>query len=309
MKILYIGGAGRSGSTILEMILGNLPGFFSVGEIRHYWEYTIKGGVRCGCGEALNKCDYWSQVHSLLTNDAGIDFSETARLAIEIDRTRNLPFLTYRYPPTNREFFRYMQATYTLYRHCYNVSGAEVLVDSSKAPSHLYLLKQFPETEIYTLHLVRDPRAVAYAWNKRRKIETASLSGEKYMDKRPIIASLYRWAFENYFLEKYAIGTNGYCLMRYEDFVSNPMTELINKFSEMRLDLIAPENFLTQTSTLNATHSVGGNPIRFSPGVSKISADTTWTNNSVRIARLLSGVIMFPFLRHYSYPLDPEQPS
>ena len=28
MTVLYIGGAMRSGSTLLEMILGNIPGFF-----------------------------------------------------------------------------------------------------------------------------------------------------------------------------------------------------------------------------------------------------------------------------------------
>ena len=33
VSVLYIGGAGRSGSTVLDLMLGELPGFFAACEI------------------------------------------------------------------------------------------------------------------------------------------------------------------------------------------------------------------------------------------------------------------------------------
>ena len=44
MTIVFIGGAGRSGSTLLEKILGNLDGCFSAGELRFIWQYVGEGG-------------------------------------------------------------------------------------------------------------------------------------------------------------------------------------------------------------------------------------------------------------------------
>ena len=38
VRVLYVAGAGRSGSTVLANLLGEVPGFVSVGEVRFLWE-------------------------------------------------------------------------------------------------------------------------------------------------------------------------------------------------------------------------------------------------------------------------------
>ncbi|WP_420910932.1 sulfotransferase [Thermus thermophilus] len=35
VKVVFIGGYGRSGSTLLDRMLGQVEGFVSVGELRH----------------------------------------------------------------------------------------------------------------------------------------------------------------------------------------------------------------------------------------------------------------------------------
>jgi hypothetical protein len=60
--LLYLGGLGRSGSTIIERLLGQLPGVCSVGEVVHLWRRGIGDAERCGCGEPFPGCPFWSKV-------------------------------------------------------------------------------------------------------------------------------------------------------------------------------------------------------------------------------------------------------
>src|SRR3989337_1492741 len=90
MRILYIGGAGRSGSTLIELILGNMPGFFSVGEIRYFWEYVLEEDLSCGCGEIITSCTFWSKVLREILSHEQIDIQKVAATAQDIDRTRNV---------------------------------------------------------------------------------------------------------------------------------------------------------------------------------------------------------------------------
>jgi len=61
-KVLYIGGFGRSGSTLVERILGQLPGFCSAGEIVFLWQRGLIDGQLCGCGVPVPECEFWSRV-------------------------------------------------------------------------------------------------------------------------------------------------------------------------------------------------------------------------------------------------------
>ena len=65
-KVLYIGGFGRSGSTLVERILGQLPGFCSAGEIVFLWQRGLIDGQLCGCGVPVPECEFWSRVGKTL---------------------------------------------------------------------------------------------------------------------------------------------------------------------------------------------------------------------------------------------------
>ena len=54
-RVLVVGGWGRCGSTLLDMLLGQIDGFVSAGEVRELW---LRGCVEdrpCGCGDALQQ--------------------------------------------------------------------------------------------------------------------------------------------------------------------------------------------------------------------------------------------------------------
>src|SRR6266545_3862920 len=61
-QVLYLGGLGRSGTTLLERLLGELPGAISLGEVVHLWERGVVDGERCGCGKSFRDCAFWNEV-------------------------------------------------------------------------------------------------------------------------------------------------------------------------------------------------------------------------------------------------------
>src|SRR4051812_41441772 len=60
-KVLFVTGSFRSGSTVLGNVLGELDGYVSVGEVLSLWRNGLGGG-RCGCGELVEDCEFWTEV-------------------------------------------------------------------------------------------------------------------------------------------------------------------------------------------------------------------------------------------------------
>lgn len=68
--ILYIGGYGRSGSTILDMMLSAHPAIASGGEIFRLPELFACAEARCSCGRALRACPVWGRVRPVVDRAA-----------------------------------------------------------------------------------------------------------------------------------------------------------------------------------------------------------------------------------------------
>ena len=92
--VIYIAGSGRSGSTLLERVLGGMPGAVNVGELIDLFRRTAPLGERCGCGLAFPDCPFWSKVGERAFG--GWDASQMAgleRLRNRVARQRYLPRL------------------------------------------------------------------------------------------------------------------------------------------------------------------------------------------------------------------------
>lgn len=60
-QVLYIAGYGRSGSTILDMLLGTHPDVFSAGELTRVFRAVVLGEP-CSCGAPVDRCPLWGAV-------------------------------------------------------------------------------------------------------------------------------------------------------------------------------------------------------------------------------------------------------
>jgi hypothetical protein len=302
-RVLYLAGWGRSGSTLAESLLDRVPGLVGVGEIKFLWERGLQQNRRCSCGTPLRSCEFWVRVlkeaFGELPDDATVRALDSASRRF---RTRHLPGLLLRpgRSPDARRLLWYYGILARLYRAVAEVSGARVVVDSSKFPSYLTALLQSPELDVRVAHIVRDPRAVAYSWQRRRHDPDAP-GGEEMPRMHPGFTALY-WSAWNLATERIARRCGlRYLRFRYEDLVAEPagtlraITELAGVPGSGLPDRDDHEVLVPRT------HQVSGNPMRFRSGPVALRLDDEWTTGMATRHRYLTGAVTVPLRHRYGY--------
>jgi hypothetical protein len=300
LKVLYIAGWQRSGSTVLANILGEIEGFFSTGELYYLWDYVWFRDIRCGCGAGFSDCEVWREVvRRAFGGRDGVDAARMRRQARSVARTRHLPLLML--PGVRRVVTRahgdYLAELARLYHAIRATTGCRFVVDSSKWPSYGYLLGTTPSVELYVVHLVRDPRAVARSWMSRKLLPDRE--EPEYMYRSPVNSSL-RWTAWNLASEAFWRRTDRYLLLRYEDFLDRPR-EAVNRILDMVGEPPTAVPFVSdRVVELGVNHTVSGNPNRFDVGRVELrpAADGAQLRNR-DLAAVAAGTA--PLLRRYGY--------
>lgn len=297
MRILYILGRGRGGSTVLANVVGEIPGFFSAGEVRYLWDPVVVRHSSCGCGEAIDECPMWSQVLNSLSD---VDLDQVVAWQHEIVRESNTFRLLHPARTSRWEALtNYAAVTTRLYKTIRKVTGCEVIVDSSKRPSYAAFIRALDDCDPYFVHLIRDPRASAYSWHTRRY---ASAQGNE-VRRRNALDSTIRWNLLNVGSElvRRTAGRNRFLRMRYEDFVKNPI-ERVKDICALIGDECLRLPFTGEHSvTLGTNHTIAGNPSRFSTGELLLKDSGEWRAGQNVWARWVATAVALPLLRRYGY--------
>jgi sulfotransferase family protein len=307
VKVLYIAGSGRSGSTILDRILGQLNGFFSVGELCNLWDRGLLAHRRCGCGVPVDQCPTWTAIlaggFGRLPDEA--EATRVLKLRAAFVRVRHIPrVLATRWLGRSGADDELLGVLARLYRAVQQQTGCRVLVDSSKAPLYAELLARIPSIDLYVVHLVRDPRATAYSWLRRK--ELPDFGDVRQMQRlRPLRASGL-WTLWQTMSELLMGRRSGrYLRLRYEDFVAEPQGS-VRRIAALVGEEPAALPFVSPAAArLGVTHSVSGNPNRFETGAVQLRPDTEWVDRLARSHRALVTAVTWPLLLRYRYPLRP----
>lgn len=320
-KVLSIVGPGRSGTTILGNILGEVPGFFSAGEMRFIWQRGLIERRACGCGVPPPDCSLWSAVFREMAAKgvAVTEGGDAAPGSITLDpreivgwqnelsllrrRARVLKQFTSR---TGWEAFdRYTDLMGRLYESVAEVTGARVLVDTSKRAQDTVVAAQLPSIDHYVLHIVRDPRAVTYSW---RRIKQLPGRRDTAMGRKRPLNSVLRWV-ENCLGAEVLRGRtepSRWLFMRYEDFAAEPRAavERIVAFVGENPARVPFDDDRSLRLTVN--HTVSGNANRFVMGPVTIQADNEWQDRLSTPDRLVTTAFSLPFLPRYGYAIWPH---
>src|SRR4051812_19679397 len=266
--VVYLGGFGRSGSTLVERVLGAAPGWVNVGELVDLARSVAPADERCGCGLPFSHCPVWRQVGALAFG--GWDHVVLDRLVAlhrSAARQRHLPATLSR--RTVPAALRELRSAYrAIYAAVAEVTGARVVVDASKGPALGLALASGDDLDVRLLNVVRDPRAVAWSWNRRVDRPHTS-SGSEQMWRIPAHRSAVQWSALQVEMEAIArFGRVRSARMRYEDFVADPVGALGSATAALGVPLDAADLPVVDGTTvrLEPSHGLSGNPSRFRSG-------------------------------------------
>ncbi len=303
VKILYITGWGRSGSTIIENILGQVKGFTAVGEIRYIWDRGLIQNQVCGCSTPFHDCEMWRKIINEAFGDTTkIDAVQMDKLMTSQSRTLRILglFLRGNENIKSLQTHEYLGFLKKLYASICHVTGSSIIVDSSKFPAYGALLSLIPEFDVYYLHVIRDPRAVAYSWSKPKLLPGTN----RYMRTINPFESSLRWIYWNLVIE--SIGKRQpqkYKQFLYEDFILRPLDVMKEVLEMLEQGSQALPFINDHTVLLTSNHAISGNPGRFKLGDVAIVSDDRWITDMHPLSKWLVTIIVLPFLKYYGYPI------
>jgi len=284
--VLYLCSAGRSGSTLIDLLLGSHSQCISLGEIEHLPK-NLKLNTPCSCGAHAQECAFWNQVAQRIKATQGIDILMSPySFPVGLYQASSLidaEFQTPSYLRKRRRILAIKQLEYwfgsepgwlgwltaefesgvcntnKVFEAIREVSGKPVIVDSSKEyRKGIALYLRDPGT-VRLVVVTRDGRGV---FNSKRKSgfdrETCAIPWVKYYTRAlPLI-------------EKNVPPEHRYHL-RYEDLANNTAETLaaLCEFAGLRFE----PGMLDFRHTVH--HILNGNDMRLGSG-SEIQCDERW---------------------------------
>lgn len=283
LRLVYIAGTGRAGSTLLELLLHAHPRMASCGELQ-VWprEITVGRGQPCGCGVAVTECPFWSELRArvdpLVQPEPRIHHFRKGWRGGHPYRPELLARLLARdgasSPPSEAERTyaennaRVLEAYAALWGERHG-RRPRWLIDSSKDPYRLWWLLRSPRLRVSTVHLVRDPRGYvrsAVGVGRRPLGRRARLRG--------IVTQAAVWALTHHLVEEVLrrhAAPSDWCVVAYEDLAREPEVVLRKVCATLGCDF---EPSMVSRFREGPLHTISGNRMRFERR--GIALDESW---------------------------------
>lgn len=229
ITVIYVLGAGNSGSTIFSMALGGHSRITSIGELSKIGQW-FRNDEFCSCGERMSKCQFWNEVRS---------FDESVVAGSEKKR-----------PLSASESGK-------IYNEIARKTGSSVIVDASKDSKRMMNLVKNPPESVRLVPVLLSRSGQSYIQSMKRRPHVSRRW-------RMSVFALYRWVSKN-IKSRAALAFAG-CYreaikLDFEGFVNQPEEHLRNicqacgiEYERAMLDFWKKPH-----------HNIAGTPSRFRP--------------------------------------------
>ncbi|OGI06484.1 MAG: hypothetical protein A3I68_04165 [Candidatus Melainabacteria bacterium RIFCSPLOWO2_02_FULL_35_15] len=302
VKVLNITGWGRSGSTILGSVLGNCRDFFFGGELRNIWKLSLLDNRLCGCGVTVRECDFWKKVFD--NGFSGMNKVNVTEILKKLKFTYYSRLALIKLLPFGEKYFKSYALSIPeiekLFLSVWEVTHCKVIIDTTKSPLWGYLLSLMDNLDVYSIHLIRDPRGIAYS--RKKKMLQPDKEKTIYIERFNSFDSSLKWNTRNLLAEYlWKQNKDKYLMIKYEDFARKPKMT-VNTILDFISESGASTPFVSAGEVeLSVNHSAWGNPSRFKTGRIELKVDDEWKSKLNSFDKLISTVCTFPLLSRYGY--------
>jgi len=151
-NIIYLMGAGRSGTTILEVLLHNSPGISAAGELTKVLQYGFLNGTTCSCGHSVDTCEVWRRVKESSLSDIHVKVKYLKQLDYHSGLIKAVLN-----SHSKDKWEKYLETNRLLFSTVEDASPTPHIVDASKyAARALNLHRAFPK-KVKVICLLRNP--------------------------------------------------------------------------------------------------------------------------------------------------------
>lgn len=298
MDVIYILGYGRSGSTILDIVLGSHPEIQSVGELdllSREWEERC-----CSCGMTYDACPFWGRVRAATEEAIGPhSIGEREKILRSVEDLRAFHLLLANAVPQRRAL-DYRRLVREELAAIVRVAGKATILDSSKcareAAGRALAISRIAGVGVKMIHLVRDGRAVLWSVKRGDNVRLGEgCSEDTAAFSWPTLRALGGWMLANVIALLIAlVSPRGSVLrVRYEDLVRAPRHELARIGRFLGRDLSAITDRIERGETFAAGHNTGGNRAR-KEGALRLREDREWETRLGRAERALYWTVGWP---------------
>ena len=290
INLIYIASNGRSGSTLLDMLLGRHKNCFTLGEFQVLSIEYIVNKHLCGCGKRLDMCDFWD---GIIKKNKKIIFDGSISRFRKNDngsvlRWKELKDIFFNTFNSKKEISRYGLENYKVLKSLIKTAQSNkkinFLIDASKDPYRLAWLLRSKYFEIKILHIIKLPEAFVYSMCKN----------EQNFVKRwfKTIRMSLRWILQNIIISKVS-NKHSKKKIRYEELALNTHTNLKEIFNFLNLKYQNTSKDVFQKKN----HAIAGNIMRFNSR--KILLDDKWKSKMSKLDKYTVFIITALFKRLY----------
>ncbi len=295
VRVVYIAGYGHSGSTLLNIILGQHPAVVGAGELFRLAGAAWANREYCSCGEPLPRCPVWSEIVRRWAAHVGGDPIATyARLQATFEG----------WLPRRRGdagWSAYAALTRGLFHATSEVTGRSIVVDASKLPGRARALAAVGDIDLRLVHLIRDGRGVA--WSLRRHLASNPRLGLQVEKReRSVVRTALMWMATNLAAERVATKLPASRRLRlgYESLMSEPEAAMAGLGELCGLDLSAVARDISAGAPMASGHVMAGNRLRMG-GQLRLAPDFEWQRRLPAKDRRLLDRLCRPLLARYGY--------
>ena len=278
--LVYIASPGHTGSTILDLLLGEHPEIVSLGEVQLIDRWTADPERSCTCGAHVLDCPFWGDVQNLIRDMLGRQGCELADLRLEVrkpkdelhrrgvavrDVTKLLGSRRLWAAAVRRDADCAQEDATNLdaaavYEAACQSTGARFVVDSSKSPGTLKNRTFAFGDRFKIIWQTRDGRAVCASQMRR---DGCSMDVAAHDWRRRVL---------NLRLAMLSIPRRAVLRVDYADLCRDPLAELSRVGTFMGTSVPFEHAKLRK----NEAHNIGGNALRYRRDETSVKFDEKW---------------------------------